>query len=170
MRKKLQSCAQRPEEIGKQIAGEFDGFFKVAARRVLEDEERARQTAETMETLRSAIYRAVCGFNTRAPREFQLAILDRGDRLIFNSCGQFTLTLSYGMRQVMIEAEGESLRGMSTMVLDLWREDGALRFRAIPDAEMFPAPILTEDQFVCSVVRMACNRRWSGRTEDRPEC
>lgn len=170
MRSHFLSSAQRPDEAGIRIAEEFKGFFAAArswkAQRTLETQQRLSVTG----TLRAAVYRSVNSYNERAPLEFQVVVLDRGDRLLFRVLGQLTLTLHYGSEQVMLEMSDGGAQAAKPMTLEVWRDGEGLRFRAVPDSDLFPAAILTEVQFVYSVIRMACSRSFDGVSDKLREC
>jgi hypothetical protein len=160
MRWRLPSGGQSPEEVGRQIAAEVNVLLLPARARQEAEAREQRACRETVNQLRMALLRAVDSYNQEVPGPFHVAILDRGDRLLFNASGRFTLTLIYGMHQLQLEGRGEQTRRLLPMVVDMWRSDGALRFRSVPDSPYFAGPILSEDQFLQSVLRMACDCRF----------
>jgi hypothetical protein len=162
MRKPSPSSAQTPDEVGKQVAGELKGAFLSARQQIAAQRIEERSFLNTTEQIRRALLRAVEVYNDHVPRELQLAVLDRGDRLIFNSLGEFTLTLTYGIHQLMIDATGGDAGGLSPMTLRVWRDKGDLHFHSVPDSPVFQKSILDEGEFVYSVLRMACSRRFAG--------
>jgi hypothetical protein len=166
---RLKRRAEEPEEVGKQIAGELREVFRRSqAPAKAEQQERAR-IREMHLQIRVALVKAVDGYNDHVPRESQLAVLDRGDRLLFSAGGRFTLTLRYGVDRVMIESNGVEAHGVGPMMVTVWRKSGrresGLSFRAVPDSPVFPWEILDEKQFVYCVLRMACDQRFGGRAD-----
>jgi len=160
MRWRLPSGGKSPENVGRQVAEEVNVLFlPVRARKEAEQREQ-RTCREIVNQVRTALLRAVDSYNEEVPQPFHVAILDRGDRLLFNASGRFTLTLIYGMRQLKLEGRGEETRRFLPMVIDVWRSEGTLRFRSVPDSPVFPGSILSEDQFLQSVLRMACDCRF----------
>jgi hypothetical protein len=116
--------------------------------------------------LRQGLYGGVRGFNKGVPVELQMALLDRGDHVVFHAGDQRTLTLLYGKDCVVIESKSEYPRLPMPMSLQIWREAGGdLRFRAVPDSPVFPKEIMTQAEFLLSVLRMACNRDFEGSAQ-----
>ena len=147
------------EGVGQTLANQMRAMLQQA---IAEDAIRVRQHAHTEEwisVVRNGLYRGVCGFNVSVPAEFQMALVDRGDRMIFHSVGRMTLTLIYGSDCVVIESRSEYPRLPMPMSVQIWREaNGSLRFRAVPDAPIFTKEIMTQAEFLASVLRMACNQ------------
>ena len=167
MRSKTQRSARSSEEVGRQIAGEMSEMFSVSLDRNLNQDLVKRRMSDAVSSLRAALYEAVEGFNGQAPWDYHLAVLNRGDRLLFNSFGQFTLTVTFGDDQVLIHPARDHGRGQSPMVVEILSDDGDLRYRGrvMPPAQQAPQPqlpvqtqVLTELQFVDSLIRMACLR------------
>jgi len=67
------------------------------------------------------LYRVVSGFNVEVPEEFQMALLDRGDRMVFHAGDRKTLTLIYGNDCVVIESKSDYPRLPLPMSLRVWR-------------------------------------------------
>ena len=162
MRDRSDNSKQTAESIGEKVAAEFSNLFFHSATRISADRREQRRLVRQTLHIRTSILRAVDGYNERAPRSFQLAVLDRGDRLIFNSSGVFTLTLLYGVHQVMLDPTGEEVAGPVPLILEVWPKGDHLCFRSVPDSPLFPGPVISEDQFICSVIRLACLHRSQG--------
>lgn len=147
------------ECAGRALAGELRTLFE---RTIAERSEREREREEREDwvmALRTGLFRVVSGFNVEVPEEFQMALLDRGDRMVFHAGDRKTLTLIYGNDCVVIESKSDYPRLPLPMSLRVWRGSGGdLRFRAVPDSPAFPKPIMTQAEFLSSVLRMACNR------------
>ena len=179
MRSRLQRRAQSSEEVGQRIAGEMSQQFTTSLDKVVAQSLVKQRLLAARTSLRTALYEAVEGFNGHAPWDYHLAVLNRGDRLLFNSFGQFTLTVTFGDDQVMIhpqqdpavrdaasdlasDAASDAVRqydSESPTVVDVVRVDGSLRYRAGGESALFQTPVLTELQFVDGLIRMACERR-----------
>lgn len=159
--------ALEPEEVGKQIAEELREVFQENQAEARAEARECARVRETNLQIRMALVRAVDGYNDHAPPECHLAVLDRGDRLLFSAAGRFTLTLRYGTDRVMIESSGVEAHGVGPMTVAVWRRvgerDGGLQFRAVPDSPVFPWQIMNETQFMYSVLRMACDQQFGGR-------
>jgi hypothetical protein len=166
MRTRLQRRARASEEVGKRIADEMKAVF-VLHQQTAEQVANRRQV-EAMVSLRTALYEAVEGFNDQAPWAYHLAVLNRGDRLIFNSFGQFTLTVTLGESHVMIHRTPECARSEvplpeAPVIVNVVNVDGHTRYRAAAGSSALKGPVLTELQFVDSVIRLACNSHLSRR-------
>ncbi len=170
MLRKSKSRAQEPEEVGKQIARELRQIFEKNQAGAKAEERECARMREINLRIRMALVRAVDGYNDHAPRKSHLAVLDRGDRLLFSAAGRVTLTLRYGSDEVVIESSGVEAHGVGPMAVAVWqglnKRDRELRFQAVPDAPVFPWKILNERQFVYCVLRMACNHRFA----ELPNC
>ncbi len=161
MRRKLKRRAQSSEEVGQRIAGEMSQQFTVSLDKVLAQSLLKQRLLAARTSLRTALYEAVEGFNGHAPWDYHLAVLNRGDRLLFKSFGQFTLTVTFGDDQVMIHPRRDATTtdSGSPTVVDVVRVDGSLRYCAERESALFATPVLTELQFVDGLIRMACDRR-----------
>jgi hypothetical protein len=159
MRAKAPSSAWISKTIAQRVEREYSTIFQENADLA---ELRTRQflEASTLTRLfRESVYRAVDAFNQNAPWELQLAILDKGDRLVFNSDGRFTLSLTYRDHRVLCQAGGGSGGWLEPLVLEVYAGKVGLEFRQVGAmAETQPA-ILDEVQFMCSVIRMALDRQ-----------
>jgi hypothetical protein len=155
---------RRPPELesaGRAVAEQLRSLYdRVVAERAQQEREQA-QTDEWVVGLREGLFRVVRGFNVEVPDEYQVALVDRGDRLVFHAGERKTLTLIYGENSVVIEAKSDYPRLPVPMSLRIWREPGGeLLFRAVPDCPVFPKEIMTQAEFLTSVLRMACNQNF----------
>ncbi len=157
---------RRPPELesaGRAVAVQLRTIYRQAFAERVEREREQTQNEAWVCALRSGLFRAVRGFNVETPAEYQMALLDRGDRVVFHVGGQQTLTLIYGEDCVVIESKSEYPRLPMPMVLRVWRDlSGDLRFRAVPDSPVFAREIMTQAEFLLSVLRMACNQNFDG--------
>ena len=165
MRSNKESNARSSAEIGKRIAGEMRHQFNS-----LRGNERAqflsrKRLLDAVARLRAALYEAVEGFNEQAPTNYHLALLNRGDRMIFNSLGRFTLTVMFDEDQVVIHPPPEDVVECEPLRLQILRSESGFRFRAAQGSSLpstfvsghaGDASVLTELQFVDSVIRLAC--------------
>jgi hypothetical protein len=150
------------ESAGRAVAEQLRSLYRQS---IAEQEAREREQTQTEEwviALREGLFRAVRGFNVETPSQYQMALLDRGDRIVFHTGDHKTLTLIYGEDCVLVESKSQYPSLPMPMSLRVWRApDGDLRFRAVPDAPVFPSEIMTQTEFMLSVLRMACNRNFN---------
>ena len=158
MRRNSQNATRIAEQAGHQIADELQDVFAAANAGLTADKLREKQAAQRISSLRNALYNAVAGFNDAAPWDFQLAVINRGDCLIFNSCGQFTLTVALGERQVMLCPNRDTSQFSAPIALDILREEDVLRFR-VQSSQASSGPVQTEREFLYNVIRMACHKQ-----------
>ncbi len=171
MRSNKESSARSSAEIGKRIAGEMRQQFNWSRGKEQAQYLTSKRLLDAVTRLRAALYEAVDGFNRQAPRSYQLALLNRGDRMIFNSLGRFTLTVMFDEDQVVIHPPPEDVAACAPMRLQILRSDSGFRFRAAQGSSLpstfvsGPAgdpSVLTELQFVDSVIRLACTSPIAG--------
>jgi hypothetical protein len=161
MRNRLLSSARLSADVGRRIAGELQGVFARERELQLVKANEDRRLTELTGSLRHAVYEAVESFNLHSPWDFHLAVLDKGDRLIFNSLGEFTLTMRYGDgRLTMEQVVGGRMTG-EAMVVEVWLTHDGLRFRDCSVLEE-PAPSRNLDQvaFLARMIRMACSPKF----------
>lgn len=160
MRKRLLSSARLSANIGRLMAGEFTSVFHREAEKRLSQQDDDRRMAEVTGSLRHAVYETVDSFNRHLPWDFQLAVLDKGDRLVFNSLGEFTLTMHYGKGHLTMQpASGEGI-AQDPMLVEVWLDEEGLRFRDCSAADAEPRPPLDQTTFLATVIRMACSPRF----------
>ena len=157
MRRK-QSSLETARDAGQQLAVEFRSYFVTSMQGVSAEEQERKCLLKRNAQLREIIYQGVYGFNQNISDPCQLAILDRGDRLIFNSRGEFTLTVDYRQKQIIIHCAQEHDKEHGPSLVDVWTEGESLRFRPVPVISGSPELILDDVQFVQGLIRMACGR------------
>jgi len=154
------------EGVGRAVAEQARTLCQQEIAKEMAREHEHMQTEEWISVVREGVYQVVRGFNKEVSVELQMALLDRGDGLVLHAGVQRTLTLLYGNDCVVIESKSEYPRLPMPMSLQIWREPGGdLRFRAVPDSPVFPQEIMTEAQFLSSVLRMACNQDFDRRAQ-----
>ncbi len=151
------------EGAGRILAEQLRPLFDRAVAEEAERDWEQEQTDGWTSALREGLFEVVRGFNLVAPLDFQVALVDRGNGLVFHAGDRKTLTLMYGEGRVVIESKSDYPRLQMPMSLRVWRaEDGELRFRAVPDSPVFPRPVMKQVEFQASVLRMACNQDFNG--------
>ncbi len=161
MRREPSSRPLEFERAGRAVADQLRSLYRQSVEEQKAREREQMQTEEWVLALREGLFQAVRGFNVETPAQYQMALLDRGDRIVFHAGDRKTLTLIYGEDCVLVESKSDYPSLPMPMSLQVWREaDGELRFRAVPDAPVFPREIMTQTEFMLSVLRMACNRNF----------
>jgi len=156
MRKTKEKREQTPEEIGRRLAEEFQHRWQEDQIRQRAEELERQSHNRTVIQLRTALFSAVYGYNQHIPSDYQIAVLDRADHLVFQAADRGKLTLRWGIHRLMLESTTADSRTLPTIVYDLLRDQEGIRFRAVPNSELHAGPTLSQGEFVRSVLRMAC--------------
>ena len=159
MRKRSESSTQIAANVGRLMAAEFQNVINheevQQSLRAIEH----RRFLELTGTLRSAIYASVDDFNRRMPKHFELIILDKGDHLVFNLLGKFTLMLTYGKGQVTIQPQGPHSSHDEPVSMEIEQEGDGLHFRDCSSRDRLSGRVVDQTAFLKMVIRMACSPR-----------
>lgn len=112
-----------------------------------------------MHCLGHSIKPAVHGLNERAGAHL-LTVVDRQDGFQFNLGHELTLTLRVGPYLVSLIPSRKNVENPGAMKFAVVPEPDGFAFKAIPLNPSFTTPVLSLEQFVEGLLKVACNRNF----------
>ncbi len=142
------------KEIGKQIAEKFAKAIEDRNAQPLADQRREKLDLDNRSSLVTSIKQAVEGLNSDS--EIGLTLEESPSSLAFKIGGAVTLTIRFGSGALEIIPDQRNKTTMARNKVSVRRTLDAPAYQFQNTNPTFNPPILSQEQFVTTIVKVAC--------------
>ena|ERR1700722_16469013 len=144
------------EQIGKEIAEQFGEQISKSSPMFAADQHGAALNDQIVASFKEGISKAVDGFNKNAQSGFTLALLDGGNRVIFNLHASPTLTLLFRDQLIELSPSISNTANPTHSKVAVMPIENGFNYKFVSASSTYNTPLLSEEKFIAGIIKAAC--------------